>query len=146
MLDETRVSLSPGQGETSSTDRERWFLTGPQVTVNVASGFAVQGRSWREGEVPPAFASFSGACSFTGVTEGETRAFVQLRDVCGIESEVYELALVRDSTAPLVEQVRLQSGAAFTRLPTVTLAVSGADELLGTLTMRTTTCDVDATG
>ena len=55
-----QVSLVPGADQTYSTEQATWFLKGEEVTVNVVAAFAVEARTWLQGEDPPGYSAFEG--------------------------------------------------------------------------------------
>ena len=140
VLDNARPAFS--SGDTLATERNRWFLSSDEVSIAAVAGFATHGRVWREGSAAPGYAPFMGSFPpLTGLPEGETRVLVQFRDVCGFESETYELILVVDRTPPAIELVRLNGGEAYTRDRAVNLAIAATDESAAAMQMRIALCD-----
>ena len=108
LLAQTVPAILPGFDQVGEIDGNTWILSGETVSIRVDSAFASQGRVWREGEDPPEWLPFQpDGYSLTGLSSGVTHAYIQLRNQCGYETEIFELVLVRDVTPPDVTELNI---------------------------------------
>ncbi|MEW5848588.1 MAG: hypothetical protein AB2A00_07220 [Myxococcota bacterium] len=111
-----------------SVDGSTWSFTTDDITVLVASGTAALGRYWFGVAETPDYEPFQpGGYRFQNLPEGEHVLHFQFTDVCNVDSPVFTLTLVRDTTPPTLSAVTLNNDDATTSNATMSLEVTAQD-------------------
>ena len=107
VLAKTTPSFSPGAGEVSQIVGNVWYLTSASLTLRIQAAYATKARIWLGSQTMPDWAAMQAdGFSISGIEGGRTALYIQLRNACGFESDVFELQLVRDSTPPAITELR----------------------------------------
>ena len=114
----TNVSILPGMGEEVQMTRgSQWVLdnAATTVTANVVGGFITHARMWFDVNAPGAWEPFASGQGFeidvAELSEGNNTVYFQFGG-CRYESPVTTLDILRDKTAPVLENLELRGYAA----------------------------------